>query len=378
MDPLPSTSQGRAFDAVAIASVYERVWPTRKAQEAIWDLGERKEWTAQERQDVVEGFCSWMAAELDVHEGSCSSGSEVSQVEDADVIDGLKQLAARLRGSRRQRTVGVAGWISAFGGLLGIVPKSFANSITGGLVESRRDHRWARFIAQSDLSARERSIVFHDRTSASVATALRELVEGRKADAADALLLHNLVALWQRRRPTHEVRGNRGIERARIVTPKPIKLLSGELGSPGQVAAILAAALEAAEESRTRVWMMLAAEVALTELHMLPHRARSTDLQLVTRESNWAQKVRELVLAGSRLGPAEWSDVLEYRLARIESWRSGSTSSTAVDLQHPYVQAIERIDAARAGVRIEQQTLRSSLGVVMLRPQLLAIAPRLP
>lgn len=345
--------------ANTLSAVLLRLWPARRHQELLLDLGEHKAWVDGDRDGAVQRLAGWLHLELGI----------ASWIQEAP----RQPLESRLPAvplNDVEPTGGVGRQLVALGHLVGTAPKTLANSLRDGLAPHRRDHRWLALIARA-----QRGLfcapVFHARSPANVAESLGGMVGSAMLDAADATLLFGLVALWQRRRPTGEARGARGTALARSRVPKPISSMAGQLLAPGRVAPLL----ELATGWSPGEGAALAAHVldaALAEAHLGPHAPRRSPAIEGAEAMSWQASVeRALAREALRelLGPIEWG-VFRYRASRMWAYHSREPVPLPAEAAaHPHAQLAAAIDAAvRSGSR--GTTIRPELaGYLMLVPQ---------
>ncbi len=337
------------------------MWPRRHHQELLLDLGERKGWTERDLEHAVEQASAWF-----VREQLLPSFLTTGEAEQPD-LDVLRELGNRLAVDEPRN--GVARWLTGLGPVVGSSPKTLANSLNNGLRPDRSDHRWlavaARVAAtpeQVDLNA----WLYHRRTPDSVASALSSMTQDHVFDAGDALLVFSLVALWQRRRPTDRVRGNKGQVRRRRDTPKPVSALKGELASLGQFSRLLTLAELLNDGSPLR---LLAMEAALTEAHLAPHRSRRARKESRTTGEAWLSAVSDANEKGN-VAKSE-RRAFAFRIERMRAWRD-SRSMVVPDptSELPYVRASLALERARAGARPLESFRTSGEGIFMVLPLL--------
>ena len=353
------------------------VWPRRAQIELLLDLGERKRWTDSDAAVRFDEVKCWLLAE-----GVIALGEGQRRPDGVDVRDLKAGLAALAPAEPSPRSAGASVLVTFLALAVGSAPKTLANSLTRGLRSSRPDHRW--LLVLHDIvegTAPLETWLFHRRSPATLAAALRP---SPQPHAADALLLLSLIALWQRRRPTVQARGNRGTERARRLTPKPIAALTWQLITPGQVPHLINIALEFGDERGTALGL-LAVECALTEAHLAPHpsRGNAADQQaLVDSGEGFLTAAADGLASLSRntqIDPIE-HDVVAYRIARMRAWRDGAPAPapSPAARSHAYVAACLALDDLRAG-RIDAlpDIHASTPGLAMLLPQLRAAGARI-
>jgi len=353
------------------------MWPHGSQVERLLDLGERKQPTEADVAERFDELATWLAAE-----GVLASG--VGQRQGSAV--GASELKAALlplgRSSTATRAAGTSALMTFLAPAVGATPKTLANSLTGGLRASRPDHRW--LLALHRVVSGSFPVdawLYHRRTPADLAAALGVAAS---PDAGDALLLLSLIALWQRRRPTKEARGNRGAQRPRRLTPKPVAALEWQLISPGQVPHLVDIASGLGDERGTALGL-LAVECALTEAHLAPHpsRGEAADQEALVDSGEGFLRAAERGLAGlaeeSLVDPAERA-VIVYRIARMRAWRDGSTPPTLPpdDGINGYAAACVALDDLRSGKIGSLPSFGASApGLAMLLPQLRAAGARI-
>ena len=339
------------------------LWPRRRHQELLLDLGERKGWSDADRAEAVGRLADWLIAEVGLPEaltpGAHRSGSAPRALPDVPG-DGVEPIG------------GVGIHTVALARLAGVAPKTLANTLADGLRSDRRDHRWLLFLSRVDAGdIHDDAWIFHRRSPGAVARALAARACADDLDAADALLVLSLVALWQRRRRTDEARASRGVELPRRVLPKPIAALESWVLSPSQIGPLVELGVRRGG-AIGQALIGVALDAALTEAHLAPHRARRSDAAPGSGES-WLRPVHEVLDRGSvteLLGETE-RGVFRWRVARMRAYRSsvptpGPDESVAA---HPYVALARAIDAARSEGPVERGFHGSDPGYFMLLPQ---------
>lgn len=340
------------------------LWPRRSDQELLLDLGERKAWTDDERDDAVSVFAQWLVDEL----GIAGPIGPIPRRPEVDELAWTRAFGARL--VDRPREPGVARWASAMASALGVAGKTLANGVVDGLRSERQAHRWLRVLARiAHGGGAIEAWAFHRREPIGVARQLARLGTPSLVDAGDTLLLASLLALWQRRRPTTHARGNRGGMRSRRRTPKPIAALLGGLVAPGQVhhLARLAPAFGPAGAGALE---LLVVEAALTEAHLAPHHARRPSGDCAMDGEAWLQSVEALLRSPVGLSEAD-RRVFAFRIQRMRAWRD-----RAPDIPEPagacgaYVDASMALESVRRGEIVQRRFAATQPGILMLRPQL--------
>lgn len=307
------------------------IWPTKKAQELLFDLGERKSSSSDVRQEAVEECALWWE----------SWGVKVG---DSIPCEFLPWASVRrsLQLSEKDEAPGVAKDLGSLATLVGLSPKTLANNLSESKWRecNRPEHRWALFLGRT-LEAEKfpKGFLYHRRSIAALNLALAHSyghLQVGQLDSADALLLFNLVSFWQRRRPTEEVRSNRNQTRPRCETPKPIVGLSGTLLEQGLFGRNLLYLLE-----RQAIHALpLLFELALTEAHLVPHSKRATPLAEVTRSPHWLELIEEaLERPDMRDLLGEEGDLFQYRIHGMKAYRDKQPPSAPPDsiAEHPYV-----------------------------------------
>lgn len=346
-----------------LSTVLLALWPRRRHQELLLDLGERKGWSDSHREDAVGRLAAWLVAEMGLPntlaERAPARGAERVPLIEVS-LDGLEPV------------VGVGLHTVALARLAGVAPKTLANTLAAGLRSDRRDHRWIRLLARLEAgSPPSDAWIFHRRSPDAVAKALAHLADAEDLDAADALLVLSLVALWQRRRRTDEARASRGVELPRRVLPKPIAALDSWVLSPSQIGPLVAQGLKRGGAAGQAL-VGLALDAALTEAHLAPHRPRRSEAAPGSGES-WLRPVHVVLDRGAvaeLLGETE-RGVFRWRVARMRAYRSsvptpGPDDSAAA---HPYVALARAIDAARSKGPVQRRFHGADPGYFMLLPQ---------
>ena len=357
------TARARVSLAAALAHGLRAVWPSRRARESLLDLGERKDWSEPDLDEQVARVARWLEEELGLPV-ELPAFARPHQ----DALAWARTFGRGLHEGPAER--GVSRWASALAPCAGTTGKTLANSVGGGLDPARADHRWIGVLSRiHDGRGGGTAWWFHARTPERVAVELARLAAPTLIDGGDALLLLSLLALWQRRRPTDQARGNRGTTRPRHVTPKPVASLRGELVQVGQLAHLAKLAEHLPPEAAHQL-IMVAVECALTEAHLAPHRARAgrddpgdgeAPLRAVERLMAHTDTVKELD-----------REIIEFRVERMRAWRDGTrappVSGTLAD--QPYVAASQALEARRRGDHVLPRFQPSDPGLFMLQPLL--------
>jgi hypothetical protein len=339
------------------------LWPSRLHQELLLDLGERKGWGREDYDRAVDEVASWLRDELGL-----PAEIEPCAPRSLDVRAWAREFGSHA--GEGPAVGGVARWATALAPALGVSGKTLANSVRERLRLDRSDHRWLGAlcrIASGDAPLAAWS--FHARTAQGVASELGRLAVPDHLDAGDALILMSLLALWQRRRPSERARANRGEPRSRRETPKPLAALRGSLATPGQLRRLVALAPRlGADGGRALMW--LAFEASLTEAHLAPHPARSTDEPSSDGEE-WLKVVAELAPAHGLLHDGDL-DVLRFRVSRMRTWRDKAplADSGVGSVREPYVAASLALEAARRGEPRSRTFAPDEPGLLMLLPLL--------
>ena len=363
--------------AFALGVTLEAIWPRRAQRELLLDLGERKGWTDEDAARGLQDVASWLVAE-----GVVSPTRRPAARRAVDVETLKADLASLVPTGEVERVAGTSELVSYLAPAAGVAPKTLSNSLIGGLRSARSDHRWLLAIRRvMQGHGATAAWVFHRRTPAALAEALAST---EPADAADALVLSSVMALWQRRRPTGDARGNRGRRRPRRLTPKPVAAMRWELMTPRQLGALVEVATRMGDE-RGAALGLLGVECALTEAHLAPHAGRGTERGASGLERRGepslvaVENALEALMKASLVGPTE-GHVYAYRIARMRAWRDRRPhpEPAAACSDHPYVAACRAIDVRRAGDRDAVGAFASHApGIAMLLPQLRAAGARI-
>lgn len=350
------------------------LWPRRAQQECLFDLGERKAWTEVERQAALAAAANWIRREVCLPTMRRNLAISDDVASDARCVKHVRALGAKI--APGNEVPGVAHWAAGLARSLGMAPKTLANTISTGLEAHRCDHRWIRAIGRIvEGRGDAHAWAYHRRTPEAVGRALRRLVEPARLDAGDAVLVLSLLALWQRRRPTEQAKGNRLESSTRRAAPKPIARLCGTLVQPAQVGALLELATHLPSLAGQTL-ASLALEAALTEAHLAPHRTRAA----VARDDStsgepWLGAVEAAVSDSGNLLPADERDVLRFRIDRMRAWRDGRPQSAVSEslVRNPHVAAslaLERNKSATTATALPFHF--TTPGILMLIPQLRA------
>lgn len=292
------------------------IWPQRQRQEALLDLGEQKGWQDDDRGAALQRVAHWLL-----------TTGVVGQVADLPDVLPLLPRDARQRAARfvevapLRESVGVAGDLVTLAPLLGTTPKTLANGLSRGLRPDRPDHRWLLLLARlAEPTSLMADLPYHQRSVAAVGGLLGRLrahVDAGQPDAVDALVVLSLLALWQRRRPTTEVRAHRGRARARRSTPIPLAKVAGDLMADRQVEVLL-------DPQQTRVDGQIALvvfEAAFTLAHLEPRAPRIAPPPASVR---WPERLHRALTRhdiAAFLDQGSLGSHLRHRLAILEAWR---------------------------------------------------------
>jgi hypothetical protein len=348
--------------ADALSATLTRVWPARRHQERLLDLGERKGWTEADRDAAVVRLAGWLAGEVLLPScvGVVASprAVELTDLPDLPVYGATPVVGVGLR------TVALAH-------LVGTEPKTLANSLARGLRPDRRDHRWLLFLSRlARADADPDALVFHRRSPAAVAAELARTAVRSAPDAGDAMLLLSLVSLWQRRRPTSEARAARTATVSRRLVPKPAVAMKWDIIALTQLHPLIELAVDSGG-AFGRVLAAVVVDAALTEAHLAPHRARARGDADPDWGDLWLRRV-QAVVADPRvveLLGADEAAVFRWRIARMRAYASGSADRPSAPPPHPYVNLACAIDSARAGTPAERCFTAHLPGYFMLVPQ---------
>jgi hypothetical protein len=344
----------------ALSDLLARLWPARRKQELLLDLGEHKGWTAGERDAAVARLSEWLQAELCLPTWLAGEPRPIGP------------WLPEVESTGDQRPPGVGRRAATLARLVAADAKTLANTLGAGPRSSRADHRWLALLARvQQRSGGVGSVVFHHRAPATVTAQLAAASASPVLDAADAMLLLSLVALWQRRRPTHEARGALGTTLSRRLVPKPVASLAGEVMVVGQLGPLLELAVAwGGAAGRTLAGIVL--DAALTEAHLAPHLPRRRGSPSLATDAAWRAAVDRLLStpgASALLGP-EGAAVFRFRLVRMAAYAAGASGLLGVDgADYAYVRLALAIDAARAGNPGDHRFPPHHPGYFMLLPQ---------
>lgn len=334
---------------IALASLLDQaighLWPARRDQEALLDLGERKGWGTAERSAAVGACARWLI------ENRVAPAAIIP----ADVlrVDAAAAIERLTRHAPRADAIGVAQRIAQVAPVLGVAtPKTLANTLSGGLQPRRPDHRLLMALDRS-LCGPAPPFGFSARSEAVMAQLCARLAGHlaiEQPDALDALWIVSILALWQRRRDPRKARGNRGAGQTRRLTPKPVARLAQALMGPAQLSALV----DLAERESTPAIALLGIEAALTRIHLSGHGDRR-DARLPPDRLSAA--LVEIIERASLEGEQA---MLRYRLDVSRAWRSRATWPTppAAIAAHPYV---------HWSVALARQTCGGALSLEALR-----------
>ena len=351
-----------SLDGVLLHGI-RTIWPRRSQRELLFDLGERKGWTEEVFEEAVARAADWMVREL------------LLPIE-VQVGRGVAPDLSRLRIIGADLTEGptgssVAKWIRGIAPAAGSSPKTLANSLRTGLRSDRPDHRWLAAIARIAAPPSDDFTVdawlFHRRSPTSVGQALSQIGGRTVLDTGDALLLFSLIALWQRRRPTERVRGNKGQERSRRETPKPVAALGGAIASLGQFGHLMRVADVLGDPGPLR---LLTLEAALTEAHLGPHRARRSQGEPLETGESWLNTVSRVIEAPDYCAADERA-AFAFRVERMRAWRDSRAMEPLHDTPDiPYVRATMALERTRRHDAPSETFPASDEGLLMLLPLL--------
>ncbi len=359
----------------SVSEILERaisaMWPSRAQRELLLDLGERKSWTENDARRAIRGVADWSHREL------------LLPREVRPIIRSAPSRPWTVRALGEQLEVlcpadGVARWIAGLAPALGSTPKTIANSLAGELRCHRSDHRWLALIER--IARGEGQVdawAYHRRSPQVVGAAFARMAGGGPLDAGDALLVTSLLALWQRRRPTHEVRANRGRLRRRRVTPKPVAELQGTLLSGGQLAHIGRLAKLVPPKKAANL-LVAAVEATLTVAHLAPHPARSSRDGTVGTGEPWL-RAAERTLESHHSILADHTPVIHYRFSRMRAWRDEVTlgEQAGLAVRSAYVRASTAVEARERAAADEPPITAATPGLLMLLPQLRSLGHRI-
>lgn len=315
--------------AVLLENGTRQIWPTNKAMEAIFDLGERR-YNREEYQRNLERCAVWLS----------TYGVESGEPLTITAPSTHQALRMRLGLEPDHLAVGVAKDLPPLAKLLCICEKTLSNSLTYWCRSDRLEHRWLLFLGRwLEHNKLPPGYLYHRRSFFSLKSALTRVwghLQVGQPDTADAMLLLSLIALWQRRRPTGRVRANRGRTTPRSRTPKPAVQLSGELMVRGQLEPTLSFAVE----REAGALLCLLFELALTEAHLVPHLKNKKQGSLIS--AGWLEQIeKELHNTKVALLLGEEYEFFRYRVHIMKAYRDRETlQKPPSEIEgHPYIQA---------------------------------------
>ena len=336
------------------------LWPDPTQQELLLDLGEHKGWTGADWDAACQSLGHWLHQELGLPETLVTEAP--CELNRSDVLGILKVLPTP---KDVKESTGVSKINQKLSAWLGVGPKTFANMLSKGLCPDRWDHRWLRLLARlmtrpPDLDA----LLYHRRSQAAVTAEFQRRGQIQGLDAADMLLLFSLIALYQRRRPTHEVRANRKKPQSRRQTAKPVIKLSGQLLMMGQFKLLMELAANIAPGA---LLASICIECALTEAHLAPHIGRKGEKG--TSGEEWLSIIeKELVTHSQLMGEDTELFLFRIQVMRAYAQHEPMPAPPPALLTHHYVHALQQIDAARHEKPAAKLDPMAG-GVFMLLPQ---------
>lgn len=351
--------------APVLSTMLLQMWPARRHQELLLDLGERKSWTDADRAAAVNRLADWLCVELGL-------SSNLSPATRRSGPAGRGPLpAVHLADVGRAEGVGSAR--TALAKVAGTTPKTLANSLASGLVSSRRDHRWIRLLRRAERGdIRLDALLFHRRSTATITLELAERGNRDDLDAGDALLLLSLVGLWQRRRPKHESRGARKAHLPRRVLPKPFVGLASEAVLPSQLRN-LADAASGWPPTQRRLILAVGLDAALFEAHLAPHRARRPRVPESAPGNIWVRAIEAFMAHPAVAAALETHDrdLFVWRVGRMRAYQQGLEALTtpAPLIDSPHILLATAIDDARGGRFTKSRFAAGGPGYAMLLPQ---------
>lgn len=337
------------------------IWPKRADQRRLLDLGERKAWSERERRAALVNAANWIAEQLSLPSTLPSRSPALPDALEWARSGGAVSAAV-------SPELGVALWATSLAPALGVSGKRLANSCSKGLRSDLPAHRWLRLVhrIQSGHDATT-AWAYHERSRGPLAMELSRLAHPDQLDAGDALLLRSLLSLWQRRRPTDRVRGNRARAEARRLTPKPVAQLAGSLAGPGQLTHLCRLG-ETLPSAKARILVLFGIEAALTDAHLSPHPTHRGAASTLSGEA--LLTTAEAVLHTASLTEQDRL-VIAFRIQRMRAWRDQAPlpTTTFAAKRSAYIRA----SIALSDVRFKGTPERFSPatpGLLMLLPQL--------
>lgn len=198
----------------SLVRIIAQFWPTDTAKESLFDLGEHKQQVSQNFPCAIDHFISW----LNTYQFIPTQFSPPSN-------PFQERPVSRETISKTAWLLGEGQLVRKLSQLLIKIEKTLNNSLT--TFQYRKiEHLWIKSIIYPDLDIN--LILFHRRTRQALHTFWHSLLvrcQTHDLDLQDYLVLVSLIALYQRRRNTDEVRANRRSQKSRKITPKPISKL---------------------------------------------------------------------------------------------------------------------------------------------------------
>lgn len=365
MNDEPECSIERPLD-----SALNVMWAKRKEIEALLDLGERKNWSANDRASAVREAAMWLERTLALTLPQPTASTEI-----ATGSRGFAEVRAWAENQTRDSTGGAAQWIQFVASATGVSAKTLANQLSVRSKDQAYSSTALRWLSTIEAALSERldaeAVWFHRRTPQSISRQIARWSESKFCTSADALLIVSMLALWQRRRDTRTVRANRGTARSRKETPLPCGVVGAALVSEGQFCALVKLANAMRDEPREQLFAV-AFEAALTAAHFGPHpvrvrRSGAADAGVVGPSLDVVESTRKR----TALNDTD-KDVVSFRIELMRAYDADQPLRNTSTAPGEYARAAAAINRIRYGESLESEPRFSATapGIVMIVNQL--------
>lgn len=362
--------------AELLASAVRMLWPRRLQQELVLDLPQRKDWTDADLDVAAADFAAWLGEDLGL-----AQTISTSVTPPANWVE-LRARARRLLGATTSDQ-----FHDTIAEMFGKASPTVRNN--AALFDPARvEHAWIALLGRIDAGQTLTGVTFHTRTRHNVDIALGRLfvhVGAGTPDAADALILISLLALYQRRRQPADARAARGRAMRRRAVPKPIARLASRLYPIGASSRMLRAAEAFKYPREAAVFRSLALEWAFTVAHLAPHP--TTIKPVATGPSNALALVEAAVTQVLPHLEAVEGAVVRFRLSIMADYARGTRLAVPDGCPAPYVVAHRHLADAhlanaldqkeRAIVAAARMVDADEAGTLMLAPQIRAAQRRI-
>lgn len=353
--------------ACLLSTAVRTIWPRRTQHELALDLAQRKAWNDADFEDACHECADWLVSEVGL----------ASVVVAAPMVGDWAALRSAAREMAGDKTV--ESFAERAGHLFGRSASNVRNNLST-YHPGRVEHWWIAAMGRIACEQSSPAVLYHQRSRQSVNAGLERLAGACDVgvpDAADVLLLTSLLALYQRRRPTNEVRGSRGQVLSRREAPKPIVLLLSSLFPAGVARKLLALAPRIEGGDPRRHLAALGVEWALTVAHAAPHRA----VRAGARRKPDADVIECVVRSASEILPDQ-ATALRFRLDLMLAYAGSAPMSvtSSVDAYgeiHGCFAAVRAdVEALPAAERAMRLVEADAPGSLMLAPQVRRMVAR--